>query len=118
MRLSDASNIPFSVEGGSPVVIEIIVSGARGPKGDQGDKGDAGDGQSGGGGGGNSDAAFEYEPPSALAIWTITHNMDKYPSVTVVNTLGEVVMPQIEYLSRDIVQITFVYATTGKAYLN
>lgn len=50
--------------------------------------------------------------------WTITHNLDKYPSVTVVDSAGSVVYGDIQYISRDEIKVTFSGAFSGTAYLN
>ena len=51
-------------------------------------------------------------------VWTITHNLDNYPSVTVVNTANTVVIGQVDYLSTNQVQITFSNPFAGCAFLN
>ena len=50
--------------------------------------------------------------------WTVTHNLNKYPSVTVIDTANSVIIGQIEYNSVNQLTITFKSATNGKAYLN
>ena len=55
---------------------------------------------------------------TASAVWTITHNMGKFPSVTVVDLDNVVVVGDIDYLSTNIIQITFSQAFAGCAFLN
>jgi hypothetical protein len=50
--------------------------------------------------------------------WTLTHSLDKYPSVTVVDSAGSVVYGDIQYISRDVIEVTFSGAFSGTAYLN
>ena len=50
--------------------------------------------------------------------WVIVHNLNKYPSVTVVDSAGTQFIAQIEYNSRNQLTIHLNGATTGKAYLN
>ena len=50
--------------------------------------------------------------------WVITHNLNKYPSVTVVDSAGTQFAVQVEYNSRNQVTIYMNGATTGKVYLN
>jgi len=54
----------------------------------------------------------------ASAQWTIEHNLDKYPSVTVVDSAGTVVIGDCQYISRNAVVLSFIGAFSGKAYLN
>jgi len=56
------------------------------------------------------------ETPSI--IWTINHNMDKYPSVTFVDDDGVVFVGTIQYVSSNQIKATFLEAVSGKAYLN
>ena len=55
---------------------------------------------------------------TASAVWTITHNLGKFPSVTIVDTSNIVVVGQVDYLSSNIVQITFSQPLDGCAFLN
>jgi len=55
---------------------------------------------------------------SAIPIWTITHDLGKFPSITVVDTDNTIVVGQVVYLSSNIVQITFSQALEGCAFLN
>lgn len=74
-------------------------------------------GQRGASGSGGSGATFEWTQSIPLAVWTIPHNMDKYPSVSVV--IGnEVVLSDVTYVDRDIVQVTHGSPFSGKVYCN
>lgn len=92
---------------GSPVVIEANV-GTTGPRGDIGPIGPIGP----------AVTTFIYTPPEPLTTWTVTHNMDRFPSVTVVDGAGEVVHAVVDYISSNTLSIYFVYPSTGYAYLN
>tara|TARA_B100000497_G_C7634880_1_gene381615 strand:+ start:204 stop:746 length:543 start_codon:yes stop_codon:yes gene_type:complete len=50
--------------------------------------------------------------------WTITHNLGKFPSVTVVDVDNNVVVGDVDYLSTNIIQITFSIPFSGCAFLN
>ena len=50
--------------------------------------------------------------------WVITHNLGRYPSVTVVDNDNKVVVGDIKYDNTNIVTITFDAAFTGCAFLN
>lgn len=53
-----------------------------------------------------------------LAVWTIPHNLHRYPSVTIVDGQGNRLESDVKYLSEDLVQITHGSALAGRAYLN
>lgn len=50
--------------------------------------------------------------------WSITHNMNKYPSVTVVDSAGSVVIGEITYINSNQIDIKFNSEFSGKVYLN
>ena len=54
----------------------------------------------------------------AAPIWTITHNLGKFPSVTVVDLDNVVVVGQVDYLNSNIIQLTFSKPFAGCAFLN
>jgi hypothetical protein len=63
-------------------------------------------------------STYTFTQASALATWTIPHNLNRYPSVTVVDTLGNVIVPDVSYVDSNTVQVTHGAAYAGKAYLN
>lgn len=52
------------------------------------------------------------------AVWTVAHNLGRYPSVSVVDHLGGLLTPDVRYLDADLVQITHSVPLIGKAYCN
>jgi hypothetical protein len=62
--------------------------------------------------------SYTYVQSSASTTWTITHNLNTYPSVTVVDSSGSVVSGDVQYLSENSLRITFSAQFAGKAYLN
>ena len=64
------------------------------------------------------ESTFIHTQNVASAEWTIQHNLDKYPSVTVVDSAGSVVIGDCQYTSRNTVVLTFNGGFSGKAYLN
>ena len=64
------------------------------------------------------DKNFIYTKGTPDKVWDITHNLGKYPSVTIVDSAGSVVMGDITYTSKSAIKITFSAAFSGKAYLN
>ena len=65
-----------------------------------------------------NDKNFVYVQATSSDIWEITHNLNKYPAVTVVDSGGSVVVGEIVYIDENKVRITFVSAFSGKAYFN
>jgi len=50
--------------------------------------------------------------------WIITHNLEKYPSVTIVDSAGSEVETDIEYVNSNTIKSISNGAFGGKAYLN
>lgn len=61
---------------------------------------------------------YVYEQASASKTWVITHNLGKMPSVTVVDSAGEVQEAKETYVDDNTIKIEFNNAFIGKAYLN
>lgn len=55
---------------------------------------------------------------SASATWTVTHNLNKFPSVTIVDSEEEQIFGVVDYQSANTIVLTFSAAISGKAYLN
>lgn len=72
--------------------------------------------------GGSSEAEgdkhFTYTQLSAASTWNITHNLGKFPSVSVVDSANNVVIGDIQYTNTNELTITFNASFSGKAYLN
>jgi hypothetical protein len=64
------------------------------------------------------DKSYTHEQTSASEVWDITHNLRKYPSVTVVDSAESVVFGDVEYLTVNTARVTFTGAFSGRAYLN
>jgi len=64
------------------------------------------------------DARYVHEQMTPSTEWLVTHNLGKQPSVTVVDSAGQVVVASIEYLDEDRVRLTFAAPFAGSAYLN
>lgn len=61
---------------------------------------------------------FEYAQLAPLQTWTISHGLGRYPTVTVVDTTGTVVIGDLQYNSNMVVTINFTIPFNGTAYLN
>jgi hypothetical protein len=55
---------------------------------------------------------------SDLTVLTITHKLGKFPSVTIVDDNNEIVVGQVDYLSSNVIQVTFSVPFKGCAFLN
>ena len=67
---------------------------------------------------GESLTSFTHNQTVAAVEWTINHNMNKKPSVTIVDSANTYVIGEVEYLDSNSLRVSFKYAFKGKAYLN
>lgn len=64
------------------------------------------------------DKTFIFTQAVASNKWYIQHNLNKNPSVTIVDTGNNVIVGAIEYVDANNCICTFTSAFSGKAYLN
>ena len=65
-----------------------------------------------------SDKTFVHDQAVPSAIWTITHNLGKFPSVSVVDTQKTIYWGNVEYINSNQLKVTFSAAFAGQAFLN
>lgn len=65
-----------------------------------------------------SDLNYIHNQSQPLDTWSITHNLNKYPSVTVIDSAGSTVEGTITYISNEEIKIEFSSPFSGKAILN
>ena len=65
-----------------------------------------------------ADKTFDFTQATPSATWTIQHNLNKLPSVSVVNNNNVVMYGNITYIDTNNLTITFSAGFSGKAYLN
>lgn len=65
-----------------------------------------------------ADRFFTFTQASASASWTIQHNLEKFPSVTVIDSANDIVYGNTTYTDENNLTITFSAPFSGKAYLN
>lgn len=71
------------------------------------------------GGAGGSDKYFAFHQATPASTWTITHNLGKYPSVTVVDSAGTAINdPYVSYTNANSLALQFDAPFAGDAYLN
>lgn len=61
---------------------------------------------------------YIHEQGIASDSWKIEHNLDKYPSITVVDSTGTVVNCEVTYIDKNNCILTMNAPFKGKAYLN
>lgn len=105
-------DVKLTVES-SPDVIVLPGTGAPGPPGPEGVPGPPGpEGPMG------TEQTYIFTQLTPDTLWDIIHNLNRYPSVTVVDSGGSEIIPSVIYISGNQVQLHFSNATSGKAYLN
>ena len=67
---------------------------------------------------GGVDRHYTHAQDIETAVWSINHNLGKYPAVHVVDSAGTVVIAEIDQIDTNNLTVTFAYATTGKVYCN
>lgn len=61
---------------------------------------------------------YIHEQGIASDTWEINHNLNKYPSVSLVDSAGVQFQGRVEYIDKNSCIVTMNGATKGKAYLN
>lgn len=64
------------------------------------------------------DKHYSHNQVVASNTWNITHNLNKYPAVSIVDSGDNVVVGDVRYIDLNNVTITFTSSFSGKAYLN
>jgi len=78
-----------------------------GPQGPVGPEGPAG-----------PDFRYVHQQSTPESMWTINHNLNGFPNVTVVDSADEVVEGQVFYQNNNTIRLEFRGAFSGKAYLS
>ena len=65
-----------------------------------------------------ADKNFVFTQNTPASTWVVTHNLNKYPSVSVVDSGNTTVYGEVDYNSLNQVTITFKSAFSGKAFFN
>lgn len=85
------------------LVSEVGIPGPVGPTGPAGPPGGSG---------------LVFSQVAPLQIWNINHNLNRFPSVTLIDTAGDEIITDYIYIDSNNIQVIFSAATAGKAYLN
>ncbi len=65
---------------------------------------------------GDKHIVFTQASPSAT--WSVNHSLNKFPSVTVVDSAGTQVVGDVQHIDSNNITITFINQFSGKAYIN
>ena len=61
---------------------------------------------------------YTFTQPVPSASWSVTHNMNKFPSVTIVDSAGNIVEGETVYNTLNTCTLNFQGSFSGKAYFN
>lgn len=64
------------------------------------------------------DQGYVHEQTASATTWTINHNLEFIPNITVVDTFGTVVEGSYDYPSNTTVVLTFSSPFSGRAFLS
>lgn len=67
---------------------------------------------------GLGDKNYIHDQSTPSATWTIAHNLNKYPSVTVIDTANSLVEGVVDFTDTNNLVITFNGSFSGTATLN
>jgi len=66
----------------------------------------------------NFNYAYIHDQSTPASSWSITHNLNKYPSVTIVDTASSEIIGEVVYNSTNSLTLNFSASFSGKAFLN
>lgn len=61
---------------------------------------------------------YVHDQQAASSSWVVTHNLNKFASVNIVDTVGDEVIGDVTYNSTNQITINFSAPISGKAYIN
>jgi hypothetical protein len=61
---------------------------------------------------------YVFTQSTPATVWTINHDLNKFPSVSIVDSANDEVIGEVRYASATQIIITFSAAFSGKAFLN
>lgn len=66
----------------------------------------------------NEDKNYIHTQSLASSTWVVNHNLNKYPSVDIVDSAGSKVFGNVVYISLNTVNLLFSVPFSGQAYFN
>jgi hypothetical protein len=67
---------------------------------------------------GTGDKTYVHDQQVPASSWTVNHNLNKHPSVDVVDSADSEVQGNVQHITVNQLTISFNAAFAGKAYLN
>lgn len=67
---------------------------------------------------GSGDLNYVHNQPIANTTWNVAHNLGKFPSVTIIDTGGNLVEADVTYVDNNNLTLTFNTSYAGVAYIN
>jgi hypothetical protein len=64
------------------------------------------------------DKNYVHNQTTSSKVWTISHDLNKNPSVTIVDSGENVVVGEVQYVDNNNLTVSFNASFSGKAYLN
>lgn len=83
------------------------VNGSSGPQGPAGPVGPAG----------GFAVRYEHIQTTASTVWTIPHNLNTFPPITVLSPTGQLLYADVQYVDSNNITVTHTSAESGKCYL-
>lgn len=65
-----------------------------------------------------SDKHYAHVQVAPATTWSITHSLAKFPSINVVDSSGHEIITDIQYIDANNIEVNFITATAGTAYMN
>jgi hypothetical protein len=115
LDISNQPNVNVILEA-APDVIVLPATGLHGPPGPPGPPGPTG--PTGPQGPPGIQTTYTFTQVAPATTWNIQHMLNCFPAVTVVDTGGTEILPDVLYVDANTVTLMFNSATSGKAYLN
>lgn len=71
----------------------------------------------------NADLTYIHLQNSASSVWTINHNLSKFPSISIVDSAGSLIVGAVNYVDENTAIVSFFgsgipIAFSGKAFCN
>ena len=66
----------------------------------------------------SGDKTFVFTQGTPIYQWDITHDLNKFPSVSVVDSFNEQVIGSVDYITKNRLTVTFASPFSGQAYCN
>lgn len=65
-----------------------------------------------------NDANYTHKQTTAATVWNIPHNLNKYPSVNLIDIDGNVVLVDVKHIDLNNIVLTLATPMVGVATLN